>query len=113
MTLAKGGDRGTYSSDIVFFFFRGAAGRLADAAAFQQLQADKQAAAQQAARDKEEIEKLRAELSSVKSVALCWCAQLSEHDTAAQAPLEAEKGQKAEIDEAEKVLQSMGTVSTV
>lgn len=68
------------------------------AAAFQQLQADKQAAAQQAARDKEEIEKLRAELSSVKSV-------LSEHDIAAQARLEAEK---AEIDKAEKVLQSMG-----
>ena len=44
---------------------------------------------------------------------LWLCAQLSEHDTAAQAPLEAEKGQKAEIDEAEKVLQSMGTVSTV
>ena len=44
---------------------------------------------------------------------LWLCAQLSEHDTAAQAPLEAEKGQKAKIDEAEKVLQSMGTVSTV
>ena len=57
---------------------RGAAGRLADAAAFQQLQADKQAAAQQAARDKEEIEKLRAELSSVKSVALC-SAQRARH----------------------------------
>ena len=80
------------------------------AAAFQQLQADKQAAAQQAARDKEEIEKLRAELSSVKSV-------LSSASTTPPRrrhwrPRRV-RTQKAEIDEAEKVLQSMGTVSTV